>query len=130
MKTLTAAMQHNRQLQTSVGQKLIPAMNASIREALAVLSAVVAASAVVMLSVWVAGLEISNILGASTWGLGFIFLGLAIDNSEPTAFLHLLTGVALLVLAWLQNTVSPDYNIVSGVLVALWVAVAVFRWLR
>jgi hypothetical protein len=130
MSTYTAPIQENRRFQTSSVQERIPAMAISIREILALLSAVTVATAIVMLSVWVAGMEVTAILGASTWGVGFIFLGLAVDNREPTALLQLGTGVALLVLAWLQNTVSPDYTIVSGVVLATWLAVAVFRRLR
>ena len=105
-------------------------MNVSIREFLALLSAVTSAAAIVLLSVWVAGMEMTAILSASTWGVGFIFLGVAVDNREPTAFFQLATGIALLALAWLQNAVSPDFTIVSGVLVAAWVAVSLFKRLR
>jgi hypothetical protein len=75
-------------------------------------------------------MEVTAILSASAWGVGLIFLGLAIDNREPKAILQLLTGISLLVLAWLQNTVSPDYTIFSGVIVASWAAVATFKQLR
>ena len=130
MKTYITPVQQNRQLQTTSGHKLILVMASSIHEILAMLGAMTAATAIVMLFVWVAGMEISNILSASIWGLGFVFLGLAVDNRDPIGFLQLVTGLALLVLAWLQNTVSSDYTIVSGVLVGIWVAVALFRRLR
>ncbi len=130
MKTFTAVIEQNPQLQTTKGQKLVPAVAASAREILALLSAATAATIIVMLVVWLAGLEISNILGAASWGLGLIFLGLAVDNREPTAFLQLITGVALLALAGLQSRVSPDYIIFSGVIVAIWVAAVLLRRLR
>jgi hypothetical protein len=62
--------------------------------------------------------------------VGFVFLGIAVDKRDPGAFLLLVTGLALLVLAWLQTAVSSDYAIVSGVLVAGWVAVSIFKRLR
>ena len=130
MKTLTSQFNQHRELQTNTGQKFVPAVTASINEVLALFSAVSAATAIVLLSVWVAGLEMTDILGAAIWGVGFIFLGIAVDNREPGAFLQLTTGVALLVLAWLQTTVSPDFAIVPGVLVAAWVAAGLFKRLR
>ena len=130
MSTFTTPLASKRQFQSTVGQKLIPATVASIREILAMLGAVITATTIVMLSVWVAGMEVTAILSASAWGVGLIFLGLAVDNREPKALLQLLTGISLLVLAWLQSTVSPDFTVVSGVIVATWVAVATFKQLR
>ena len=130
MKAFTAPIQPNRQFQVTTGQKLIPALSASISEIMALVGAVTVAAGIVFLSIWVAGMDMNNILAAGTWGVAFLFLGLAVDNREPAALLQLITGVALLTLAWLQNNVSPDYAVVSGVLVATWVAVTVFRRLR
>ena len=130
MKTFTAPLQQNRQLETIAGQKLIPLVKASIGDILAMLSAVTAATAIVLISVWVVGMGINDILGAGSWGLAFIFLGLAVDNREPTAGFQLATGISLLILSGLQNTVSPDFSIISGALVATWVAVLMFKRLR
>lgn len=130
MKTLTSPLQQDRRLQTSAGQQIVPAVTASINEVLAMLSAATAVLAIVTFSVWVASLEMSDVLSAGIWGTGFIFFGLAIDNREPKAFFQLVTGVFLLALAWLQTNVSPDYAIVSGVLVAGWVAASVYKRLR
>ena len=130
MKAFTAPIQQNRQFQMTTGQKLTPALSASIREIMALVGAVTMAAGIVFLSIWVVGMDLNNILAAGTWGVAFLFLGLAVDNREPAAFLQLITGVALLSLAWLQNNVSPDFAVVSGVLIATWVAVTVFRRLR
>ena len=145
MKTYSGQLQQDRQIKTlqikttdgpnragstTAGSNIVPVMTVSIREMLALLSALSAATGIVLLSVWVAGMEISNILGAATWGLGFVFLGLAVDNREQTARWQLVTGLALLSLAALQYTVSPDFTIASGVLLAIWVAVGMFRQLR
>ena len=130
MKTLTSPLQQDRGLQTGTGQQFVPAVTVSINEVLAMLSAATAVVAIVIFFVWVATLEMSDVLGAGIWGTGFIFFGLAVDNREPKAFLQLITGVFLLALAWLQTNVSPDFAIVSGALVAGWVATAVYKRLR
>ena len=130
MKTLNASLQQPRQVQIIPTGRFMPAIAASAHEVLALVSAIALAATIVMLSVWVAGLEMTDVLGAGIWGVGFIFFGLAVDNSDPKAILHLATGGALIVLAWLQANVSPDYIIISGVIVATWVAVSVFKRLR
>ena len=84
----------------------------------------------ILLSVWGVGLETNGPVSASIWAVGFIFLGLAVDNNEPKAFLQLLTVIALLVLAWFGSYVSPEFVIVSGFLLAGWVAASLFRHLR
>lgn len=127
MKTYSVHIDQKRAPGSIASLKLIPAMTASIREVLALMSAVLVAASIITLSVWAAGMEINAFLGASTWALGFMFLGLAIDNRKRTAMFQLVTGLALLVLALLQNYVSPDFLIVSGTLVATWVAAALFK---
>lgn len=130
MKTLTSPLQQNCEPQRTIDQKLTPAISASIGEALALLSAAAAAAAVVLSVVWVAGFKNSDVVSAGIWGVGILFLGIAVDNRDPRAFLQLATGVALLILAWLRTTASPDFAIVSGVLVAIWVAISLFKQLR
>jgi hypothetical protein len=127
MKTFSASIHDNLNLQSASSRGLIPAMVASMRDIIALTSAGLAAIAVITLSVWAAGLEINTLLGVSTWGLGFIFLGLAVDNSGRVALFQLVTGGAFLILALLQNSVSPDFIIVSGVILATWVAVVLFK---
>ena len=130
MKTFIAPIQQNPSLRITTGSSLIRVMTIPIRLILAGLGAAVVTVAFVMLSVWAAGLETTGILAAATWGAGFIFFALAVDNRARSAFLQLASGTALLVLAWLQNTVSPELAIVSGALVAAWLAFATFRQLR
>jgi len=130
MKTVVSTLHQNRELQSPTSKKILPAVAASVNEVPAMLGAVSAAAVIVLLSVWVSGLEMTGLLGAGVWGIGFIFLGFAVDNRDPGALLQLATGVALLVLAWLQTSVSPDFAIVSGMLVATWVAVGLFKQLR
>lgn len=130
MRTYSASLPQHRQVQLTTGGQFIPAMAATGREILALLSAVSAAAAIVLLSVWVAETEMTYLLGAGIWGVGLVFLGLAVDSVEPKAFWRLVTGVILLGLAWLQANVSADYIIVSGLLVAAWVASGLFKRLR
>jgi hypothetical protein len=127
MKTVSALTHQNLKPQTVASKGLIPAMVASMGDIMALTIAGLAAIAVITLSVWAAGMEINTYLGLSTWGLGFIFLGLAVDNDGRVALFQLITGVAFLILALLQNSVSPDFIIVSGVLLATWVAVVLLK---
>ena len=127
MKIVSPSIHQNLKPQTVTSKGLIPAMVASMGDILALTFAGLAAIAVITLSVWAAGLEINTYLGLSTWGLGFIFLGLAVDNHGRIALFQLVTGAAFLVLALLQNSVSPDFIIVSGVLLAIWLAAVIFK---
>jgi hypothetical protein len=127
MKTFIASIHDNLNLKSASSRGLVPAMVASMRDIIALTSAGLAAIAVITLSVWAAGMEIHTFLGVSTWGLGFIFLGLAVDNHGRVALFQLITGVAFLILALLQNSVSPDFFIVSGVLLATWVAIVLLN---
>jgi hypothetical protein len=127
MKTFSVSIHQNLKPQTVASKGLIPAMIASMGDIMALTFAGLAAIAVITLSVWAAGMEINTYLGLSTWGMGFIFLGLAVDNYGRVALFQLVTGVAFLILALLQNSVSPDFIIVSGVLLATWVAVVLLK---
>ena len=129
MKTLTTSIhQEHKSLSFSLAQ-LLPLVVASARNMIAALCALLAASAVILFFVWAAGTNASIFLGAGTWGLGFIFLALALDNREPGAVPQAISGVALLSLAMLQSSISPDFVIVSGTLLAVWVAVGLFKYL-
>jgi len=130
MKTINASLHQLRQVQILPTGNLIQAMAASAQELLALLSSVALAAIIVMLSVWVAGMEMTDVLGAGIWGIGLIFFGLAVDGKDPKAVLQVITGIALLVLAWLQANISADYIIVSGILVAGWAATSLFKQLR
>ena len=127
MKTINASIQQNLSPQSFTSRVHLPAIVASMRTILALSCAGLTAVAIITLSVWAAGMDITIYLGVSTWGMGFIFLGLAVDNHGRATLFQLITGVALLVLALLQNSVSPDFIIISGVLLATWVAVALFK---
>jgi len=130
MKTFNATLQQPRQVRIIPAGKFIPAVAASANEIMALLGATILAASIVALSVWVAGMEITDVLGAGIWGIGLIFFGLAVDGKDPKAVLQVVTGIALLALAWLQANVSADYIIVSGILVAAWASTSLFKRLR
>jgi len=130
MSTYPVSMQPTQLLHAEARQQLKPALTVSRRETVALLGALMAATTLVSLFVWVAGVATNNLIAAGTWGLGFIFLGLAIDSRKWLAIWQLTMGAALLALALLQTIVSPDFTIVSGALVTTWVAFTVFGQLR
>jgi hypothetical protein len=129
MKTYTATTRQNGNFKVS-GRDIVPGLAASMREILALLSAVTVATLFVLVSVWVAGTEMTNIASALTWAIGLVFLGIALDNRGPLAYFQLVTGLFLLVLSYLQNSISPDFTIVSGALLAAWASIALFGHLR
>jgi len=130
MKTMTAPIRHERELPGTRGRQLIPYVTVSIREVLALLSAVTSVVAIVLLSVWISGVGSMAVASAGTWGIAFVFMALAVDKRESKAFFELTTGLALMVLAWLQNTVSPEFIILTAVLLASWVSIGLYRLLR
>jgi len=127
MKTVSTSIHESQKFQSVASKIRVPVMAASIRNIMALSWAVMAAIAIITLSVWAVGADIHSYLGASTWGLGFIFLALALDNRGRTARYQMMTGFALLSLALLQNSVSPGFIIVSGVILATWVAGIIFK---
>ena len=114
----------------AISQSILPTVAISISETLAAFSAVVSTTLIVFLSIWVASMEVSNISAAVTWGLGFVFAGLAVDGRGLTALLQVITAVSLLLLAYLQNYISADFVIAAGALLATWSAGIVFRQLK
>ena len=127
MKTLNAQIQTERETRSLTTGRLIPVLISNMRNIMALTYAGFAAVVVMVLSVWVTGMGISTFLGVSSWVTGFIFLGLAVDNRGPLALFQVASGVALAVFALLQNSLSPNFFLLSGVLLASWVAFAVFR---
>lgn len=127
MKTLNAQIQTERKTRSFTTGRLIPVLASNMRNIMAFTYAGLAAVVVIVLSVWVTGMGIGTFLGVSSWATGFIFLGLAVDSRGPLALFQVASGVALVVFALLQNSLSPNFFLLSGVLLASWVAFAVFR---
>ena len=130
MKTLAASIHQHKPSKRTLYRSFLPVVSVSIPNLLALLSAVTVATSIILLTVWAAGTELNAFLGAGIWGMGFIFLGLAVDNGGSKALYQVASGAGLLLLAALQNIVSADFAIVSAVLVASWVAVLMFGHLR
>lgn len=130
MKTCNTVYEEAKHENVVAGRQILPLVMGKTRKGLALLGAVTAAVGLVILSIWATGLETTGLLGAITWGLGFIFLALAVDNYGSMAILQLSSGIALIVLASLQNLVSADFLIGAGVLTATWVAALTYRQLR
>lgn len=127
MKTLNAQIQQERRTRSFTTERLIPVLASNLRHFMALMYAGLAAAVVITLSIWVMGMGINTFLGVSTWAMGFIFLAVAVDNRGPLALPQVASGVALLVFALLQNSFSPNFFLLSGVLLATWVAIAVFK---
>ncbi len=127
MKTLTATIREPRELETATSKKWLRSMTEILREILGLAVAVAVAAALVTLSVWLAGKPAGPLLAACTWGLGFVFLGLAVDSRGLRSVFLGITGLVLPVLALLQDRVSPDFVIVSGVLLAAWAGHGILR---
>lgn len=127
MKTINASIRQNSSSRYITSKGQLPAIAAAMRNILTLSSSGLIAIAIITLSVWAAGTDIAMYLGAGTWGVGFIFLGVAVDSRGRAALLQSITGISLLVLALLQNYVSPDFIIASGVLLATWLSVVSFK---
>lgn len=127
MKTYISPINQKPNSQSITTEKLISATLASVRDILALVSAVLAGAAVITLFVLLAGTDITPFLGAATWGIGFIFLALALENNGPAALSQVASGVALLILSLLQSSVSPDFIIVSGGVLAIWAGALLFK---
>jgi hypothetical protein len=129
MKAVNASFHHYSRLRSLLEKIRIPVMAASLHNIMALTWAGLVAVAIITLSVWSVGMEISTYLGVSAWGLGFVFLALAVDNNGQHALYQAISGVALLVLAMLQASVATEFFIVSGVILAAWVARIIFGFL-
>ena len=130
MKTITAHIQDTGQFHTRHVQDQLPEVVIPVTEIMALLSAVTVATVVIILSIWIAGMDVRGVSGAGGWGAAIIFFALAMDSRTPVALLQASTGMALTILAWLQFAVSPEYTIVAGVVIAAWLVVAVFQRLK
>jgi hypothetical protein len=93
-----------------------------------VLAIVLPAMALIIGTAWmVSQPELIPCLQAMLWAGGFVFLALAIDSQKATVGVHLVTGVALPVLALLSVQIAPEIALAAPVLLASWLANAVLR---
>ena len=90
--------------------------------------ALVPALAIVIGSAWlISAPDLMVYLQATLWTSGFVFFGLAIESKKPVILASLATGIALPALAVLSSKVAAEFAVVAAVLVAAWIAVAIFR---
>lgn len=90
--------------------------------------AAVPALAVVVGAAWLVGMtDLIVYLQATLWASGFVFFGLALDSEKSTIGLSVATGFALPALALLSSRVAAEYAIVAAVIVAAWLAAAIWR---
>ena len=127
MKTCTATLHDHSKLQAVAKGKTLALLKASLREVAGLAIAGLAAALIITLSVWLAARGAGPVLAAGTWALGFIFLAWAVEGHGPSALLRAATGIALPVLALLQDRVSADFLIVAAALLAVWAARALTR---
>ncbi len=103
-------------------------VNHGLRLAAKAFMATVPALAIVVLATWLVTMpDLVVYLQATLWASGFVFLGLAIDSESPDNGLSLLTGIALPVLAVMSSRVAVEIAIIDSVIIALWLAVAIWR---
>ena len=128
MKTQTIEWTNINQHNTTTARNPIGSLNSALSQATKVFLALVPALAIVVAAAWLItapGLVVY--LQATLWASGFVFLGLAIDSEKPAPSLSLATGIALPILAVLSSRVAVEIAIVAAVLVAAWVAAAIWR---
>ena len=128
MKTHAIEWTNINQHNTTTARNPIGSLNSALSQATKVFLALVPALAIVVAAAWLItapGLVVY--LQATLWASGFVFLGLAIDSEKPAPSLSLATGIALPILAVLSSRVAVEIAIVAAVLVAAWVAAAIWR---
>ena len=128
MKTHTIEWTNINHHNTTTARNPIGSLNSALSQATKVFLALVPALAIVVAATWLItapGLVVY--LQATLWASGFVFLGLAIDSEKPVPGLSLATGIALPILAVLSSRVAVEIAIVAAVLVAAWVAAAIWR---
>ena len=128
MKTHTLERFHNTTSDRTLTVPTAMSLNRILGLAAKAFTAFVPALAIVVGAAWaitMPGLE--QILEASLWASGFIFLAMAVDSERPAVGPLLFTGIALPVLALLSSRIAAEFTIVAAVLLAAWVAASILR---
>jgi hypothetical protein len=91
--------------------------------------AVVPALAILTGAAWlITAPELTVYLQAVLWTAGFVFLGLAIDSERGwVSIASLVMAVTLPTLALLSSSIAVELAMIAAALVAVWVAVVIFR---
>ena len=119
---------HLRRNQSTSGYAL-PRLKSVMGLTARAMLALVPALAIVVSSAWLVTIpELVVYLQATTWAVGFVFLGLAVESERSESALILsLTGIALLTLAFLSSRVAVELAIVAAMLLAVWLVAALIR---
>ena len=128
MKTQTIEWTNINHHNTTTARNPVGHLNSALSHATKAFLALVPALAIVVAAAWlITAPSLVVYLQATLWASGFVFLGLAIDSEKPVPSLSLATGIALPILAVLSSRVAVEIAIVAAVLVAAWVAAAIWR---
>ena len=91
-------------------------------------AASLAAVATVAAAAWVfANPQFMPYLQATLWAAGFVFLALAVEVRTRSTSALMVTGLALPAMAFLSNSLAPEWALAAAVLVAAWAAYAIIR---
>jgi len=128
MKTHTIEWTNINNHSTTTARNPVGRVNSAMNLATKAFLALVPALAIVVGAAWlIAAPGLVVYLQVTLWASGFVFLGLAIDSKKSVASLSLATGIALPILAVLSSRVAVEIAIVATVIVAAWVAAAIWR---
>jgi hypothetical protein len=128
MKTHTIEWLHSNTTNRTLTVPSAKNLNRALGLAAKAFTALVPALAIVVGAAWAITIpSLEQILEASLWASGFIFLALAVDSEKPSVGLPLITGLALPILALLSSRVAAEFAIVAAVVVAAWVAASILR---
>ena len=128
MKTHAIEWSHIESHKTESTSNTVSRLNSALCLAAKSFMAIVPALAIVVGSAWLITMpDLVVYLQATLWASGFLFLGLALDSEAPANGLHLVTGIALPILAMLSSYVAVELAVVAAALVGIWVAAGIFR---
>lgn len=97
------------------------------RDALLALTGILLSAVVVLLAAWAATHGALLLLGAVSVGLGFVFIGLALEARHELAAALALTGVFLPVLGAMATSVAPEFGVLAGALASGWIVYLALR---
>ena len=129
MKTQSIELFPHPRRNESTARYALPRLNSVMGLTMRTMLALVPALAIVVSSAWLVTIpELVVYLQATTWAVGFVFLGLAVESERSESALMLsLTGIALLTLAFLSSRVAVELAIVAAMLLAVWLVAALVR---
>ena len=93
-----------------------------------VLLAIVLPGLALVLSSWAALNDFGNVLNATSWLTGLVFLALALEsNCYYRALLLSITGLVQMAIAALGQMTVPEWGILSSLVTAIWAVYALLE---